>query len=133
MQISFAVVAKLISAFVFATRIVQKMQISFAVVAKLISAFVFATRIVQFLSFINTKFQASNLLLRLYSPVCVGPGRKIVGFLTHRLICQEVYDRTRTLIQHFKFAAISLYLGKTRKQDLINTVSLYFNRSFVLT
>ena len=38
-------------------------------------AFVFATRIVQFL-FLNPKFQASSLLLRLYSPVCVGPGRK---------------------------------------------------------
>ena len=39
-------------------------------------AFVFATRIVQFLFFLNPKFQASSLLLSLYSPVCVGPGRK---------------------------------------------------------
>ena len=38
-------------------------QISFAVTAKLISAFVFATRIVQFLFFLNPKFQASSLLL----------------------------------------------------------------------
>ena len=53
-----------------------KAQISFAVTAKLISAFVFATRIVYFLFFLYTKFQASSLLLRLYSPVCVGPGRK---------------------------------------------------------
>ena len=52
------------------------MQISFAVTAKLISAFVFATRIVQSLYFLNPKFQASNHLLWLYSPVCVGPGRK---------------------------------------------------------
>ena len=44
--------------------------------AKLISAFVFANRIVQFLFFLYPKFQASSLLLRLYSPVCVGPGRK---------------------------------------------------------
>ena len=35
-------------------------------------AFVFATRIVQFL----LKFQASCILLWLYSLVCVGPGRK---------------------------------------------------------
>ena len=35
-----------------------KTQISFAVTAKLISAFVFATRIVQSLFFLNTKFQA---------------------------------------------------------------------------
>ena len=47
-----------------------------AVTAKLISAFVFATWIVQSIYFLNTKFQASSHLLWLYSPVCVGPGRK---------------------------------------------------------
>ena len=83
-QISFAVTAKLISAFVFATRIVHflyflnpkfptskkqfayaktKRQISFAVTAKLISAFVFATRIVHFLYFMNPKFPTTNHLL----------------------------------------------------------------------
>ena len=39
-----------------------KAQISFAVTAKLISAFVFATRIVHFLFLLNPKFQASMLL-----------------------------------------------------------------------
>ena len=53
-----------------------KMQISFAVTAKLISAFVFATRKVQSLHYLNPKYQASSNLLWLYSPVCVGPGRK---------------------------------------------------------
>ena len=53
-----------------------KTQISIAVTAKLISAFVFATSIVQSLSFLNPKFQVSSHLLWLYSPVCVGPGRK---------------------------------------------------------
>ena len=53
-----------------------KAQISFAVTAKLISAFSFATRIVLFLFFLDPKFQASSMLLRLYRPVCVGPGRK---------------------------------------------------------
>ena len=43
--------------------------------AKLISAFVFATWIVQSLYFLNTKFQASSHLVWLYSLVCVGPGR----------------------------------------------------------
>ena len=52
-----------------------KAQISFAVIAKLISAFVFATRIVQFLSFLNLKFPASSHLLCLYRPVCVRPGQ----------------------------------------------------------
>ena len=37
-----------------------KMQISFTVTAKLISAFVFATRIVQSLYFLNPKFQVSS-------------------------------------------------------------------------
>ena len=53
-----------------------KAQISFAVTAKLISAFVFATRIVQFLFYVNPKFQASSSFLSLYRSVCVGPGRK---------------------------------------------------------
>ena len=46
------------------------------VTGKLISAFVLATRIVQSLFFLIAKLQASSHLLWLYSPVCVGPGRK---------------------------------------------------------
>ena len=42
----------------------------------MISAFVFAIRIVQSLFYLNPTFQASSHLLWLYSPVCVGPGRK---------------------------------------------------------
>ena len=53
-----------------------KTQISFAVTAKLISAFVFATRIVQSLYLLNSKFQAASIILWLYSPVCVGHGLK---------------------------------------------------------
>ena len=53
-----------------------KTHISFAITAQLISAFVFAIRIVQSLYYLNPKFQASSHLLWLYSPVCVGPGRK---------------------------------------------------------
>ena len=52
------------------------MQISFAVTVKLISAFVFATRIVQFLYFLNPKFPVSSHLLCLYSWVCVEPVRR---------------------------------------------------------
>ena len=48
-----------------------KTQISFVVTAKLISAFVFATRIVQSLFYLNTKFQASSHLVWLYILVCV--------------------------------------------------------------
>ena len=53
-----------------------KTQISCAVTAQLISTFVFAMRIVQSLYYLNPKFQASSHLVWLYSPVCVGPGRK---------------------------------------------------------
>ena len=53
-----------------------KAQISFVVTAKLISAFVFATQIVQSIHFLNPKFQAYSHFLWLYSQVCVGPGRK---------------------------------------------------------
>ena len=53
---------------------------------KLISAFVFATRIVQSLSILNAKFQVSGHFLRQRSLVCVGPGRKPRSFLTSRLI-----------------------------------------------
>ena len=53
-----------------------KTQISFAVTTKLISAFVFATWIVQSLYCLNPKFQASSHLLWLYSLVCVEPCRK---------------------------------------------------------
>ena len=51
-------------------------DLSFAVTAKLISAFVFATRIVHSLYFLNLKFQASSHLLWLCRLVCVGPDRK---------------------------------------------------------
>ena len=53
-----------------------KPQISCAVTAQLISAFVFATWIVQSLYFLNPKFRASSHLLWFPSPVYVGPGRK---------------------------------------------------------
>ena len=55
----------------------------FAVTVKLISAFVFATRIVQSLSYLNTKFQASNHLLWLYKPVCVRPDRNPNCWFSH--------------------------------------------------
>ena len=64
-----------------------KTQISFVVTAKLISAFVFATWIVQSLYFLNPKFQASSHLLWLSSPVCVASGQNPkTGFLTTRLV-----------------------------------------------
>ena len=59
---------------------------------KLISAFVFAIRIVQSLYYLNPKFQASSYLLWLYSPVCVVPGQKPpkTGFLRTKLECKTL-------------------------------------------
>ena len=51
--------------------------------AKLISAFVFATRIVQFLFYLNPKFQASSSFLCLNRLVCVGPVRKPHCWFSH--------------------------------------------------
>ena len=48
-----------------------------AVTAQLISVFVFATQTVQSIFFLNPKFRVSSLLLGLYRPVGVGPGRKL--------------------------------------------------------
>ena len=53
-----------------------KTQISCAVTTELISAFVFATQIVQSLFFLNLKFQASSLLLWQHSMICVRPNQK---------------------------------------------------------
>ena len=55
----------------------------FMVTAKLISPFVFATRIVQPLYFLNPKFLASSYPMWLYSLVCVGPGRKPECWFSH--------------------------------------------------
>ena len=64
-----------------------KAQISFAETAKLISAIVFATQIVQSLLFLNLKFQAFSHLLCLYISVCAEPVQNLfVGFLMTRLI-----------------------------------------------
>ena len=64
----------------------------FVVTAKLISAFVFATEIVHFLFFLNPKFQASSLLLCLYSSVCVRPVRKPHCWFSHEA-AQMLFDR----------------------------------------
>ena len=70
----------------------QRRMISFAVTAKLISAFVFATRKVQFLFFLNPKVQASSCLLCLDCLICVGPVRKPHCWFSHEAaqILQQV-------------------------------------------
>ena len=53
--------------------------------AKLISAFVFATRIVQFLFYLNPKFQDSSSFRCLYRSICVGPVRKPHCWFSHEV------------------------------------------------
>ena len=70
-----------------------KAQISLAV--KLISTFVFTTRIV--LYFLHQKFPASSHLLCLYSSVCVGPVRKPHCWFSHDVSCYRLPDTCREL------------------------------------
>ena len=93
----------------------------FAVTAKLISAFVFATRIVQFLYFLNPKFPVSSHLLCLYSPVCVG--NHIVGFPTRRLISGTCYPdvrhaRRRGSLAGLVFVLSFCYINKMYLSDV---------------
>ena len=59
------------------------LRLCFRLCKLLVSAFVFATRIVQSLYFLNTKFHASSCLLLLCSSVCVEPGRKPHCWFSH--------------------------------------------------
>ena len=61
---------------VFASRAKTKAQISCAVIAQMIGAFVSATRILQFLLFLQIIFQDSSFILWLYRPVRDGPDRE---------------------------------------------------------
>ena len=74
-----------------------KVQISFAVTVKLISMFVFTTRIAQFLFFLNLKFPASSHLLCLYSSVCVRPVQKSHCWFSHGA-AQNNVDLTKIII-----------------------------------
>ena len=72
-----------------------KAQISFAVTAKLISAFGFATRIVLFLIYLYPKFQDYSFLLRLYRLVCQTRSETPnTDFLASRLIFYSVSSET---------------------------------------
>ena len=70
-----------------------KAQVSFAVIAKLISAFVFASRIVQSLVFLNPKSPAASHLLWLPVPVYVGPVRKLHCWIS-RVADQMLIDES---------------------------------------
>ena len=81
-----------------------------AVTEKLISVFVFATRIVQFLFYLNPKFQASSSFLCLYRPVCVRPVRKPHCWFSHeaaQIVNKQhkcpLYKENRLVIQLIQY------------------------------
>ena len=75
------------------SRVMRKPTFCIVVTGKLISAFVFATCVVQYLYFLKPRFLTSNHLLWLCSPVCFGPGRRPWRpvFLRMRLICCDYW------------------------------------------
>ena len=77
-----------------------------------ISAFVFATRIVQSLFLLNLKFQASSCLLCLYSPVCIGPVQKPHCWFSHEVAYFSVFVRVK------KFCPSPAYPGLTQQQGV---------------
>ena len=113
----------------------QKTQISSAVTAQLISAFVFATQVVKSLYFLNLKFQASSHFLWLYSQVCVRPGRKPQRQIFSRCSSYKTLPHTCSVrnengygISH-AFSKIFLVLDrKTVKFDFYHLLStiIYF-------
>ena len=98
-----------------------KTQISFAVTAKLISAFVFATRIVQSLYFLNTKFQDSSHLVWSCSLVCVGP---VVGNPEDRFshnVAQMVFTKRK---RPLSFDSITEARFQVKETNTYRTMSL---------
>ena len=100
-----------------------KTQISFVVTAKLISAFVFATRIVQSPFFLNPKFQASSHLLCLYSPVCVRPVRKPHCWFSHEVAHLSVKKQSDLIID--LFATEKKYILKHVKVCSLHSLNKY--------
>ena len=90
-----------------------KLQISCAVTAQLISAFVFATKTVPSLFLLNPKFQAPIYLLWLSSPVWVGPGRKTQRQVSHDAAhCLSIADFATVVKDSFMIFAIPEVNGR---------------------
>ena len=89
-----------------------KAKISCAATMQLISAFVFATWIVQSLYFLNPKFQASSHLLWLYSPILcrTWSGTPKIGFLAMRLICNTASTRCLSAYEPHRGKACFLHM-----------------------
>ena len=97
-----------------------KAQISCAVTAQLISAFVFTTSIIHFLFFLNPKFQACSLLLWLYRSVCVRPGRRPQRPIFYRHGSMMTFILTQGKNTNNKGRAVAQYVDKLSDSGLIN-------------
>ena len=92
-----------------------KTQISFAVTAdtaKLISAFVFDTWIVQYLYFLNPKFPASSHMQQLYSLVCVRPGQELHCWFSRvvaHMYCMSLHIGTAPMLMVTLYASFSCF------------------------
>ena len=96
-----------------------KTQVSYAVTAQLISAFVVATQTAQSFFVLNLKYKAFSNFLWLYSLVCVGLGRKVLLHLRtffKNFVCAQfsfahrnVYHLRTVLVLHLRtFLRLSL-------------------------
>ena len=72
----------------------------------------------QFLSFLNPNFPASNHLLWLYSPVCVGPGRNPHCWFSHAQA-------------HIGFLQIGLQVQSKSFRDVLVSFSVCIQRPWV--
>ena len=93
------------------------MQISFAVTAKLISAFVFAKQIVQFLYFRNLKFPASNHPLTVQPDSLGLAGNQIVSFPMHRLTFSMLIIFSQYFVLQRNGADYCVYLNTASEFD----------------
>ena len=111
------------------------MQISFAVTAKLISAFDFSIQILQSLYFFNQKFQASSHLLWLYSLVCLGPGRKpprpVFSLRGSNTAVTEFYIITFKLLHEDSFCSCTCWF-QSRLVRISQSFIFYYDLSRVV-
>ena len=98
-----------------------KTQISCAVKAQLIIAFVFATHIVQSLYLLNPKFQASSYLLWLYSQFYVRPGRKPRRPVFSQRGSYHVCVSYKTLKQTHDFGSFLAQVNQTNKNIIMSS------------
>ena len=107
-----------------------KTQISFVVTAKLISALVFTTWIVQSVYLLNPKFQASSHLQWLYSLVCVRPGQIphcwFSHVAAHRISVSGVEENISRPYHYLLVGRTRLYCSSLQLNGMSNAKERWF-------